>query len=170
MSGLVWLYIIVGLFALLGAWTFVRWLANGCRVVVSTANDLVSTLKDATEIARAYREDLSILRQIAQSGSQVPGGDEPESIIPKQPPIPATMPAPYWDRFPVKPHEEDAPLESVRDVDQTPTEGDLIEQETNERALDFEAQERQKAATRQADQIRVKELADLGINAKPEGQ
>jgi hypothetical protein len=36
--------------------------------------------------------------------------------------------------------------------------------------VDFEVTERQKAATREADQARVKELADLGINAKPEDQ
>jgi hypothetical protein len=168
MSGIAWLYIIGGLFALLGAWTFVRGAVSGWHRILSTANDLSSTLKDATEIARAYREDLAILRQMAQSG-QIPNhGDEPESIIPQAPAAPATMPPPYWGRFATKPEEPDAPAESAHDVDVTATEEELVEQERNEAAVSFEATERQKAATRDADQERIKELVDL--SAKPEEQ
>jgi hypothetical protein len=140
---------------------------NGWKRFLATVDDLTSTLKDAAEIAKAYREDVQILKEIAQSAQIPNSGDEPESIIPKQP---ATMPSPYWGRFQVKPDEPDAPLEPVSEVDVTPTVEDLIEQEKNEAAGDFEAQERMKAATREADQSRVKELADLGINEKPEGQ
>ena len=130
------------------------------RVGEAFVNDLISTLKDASEVAKAYREDVQILKQIAQTA--VPDfGNEPQSIIPKQPQEPATMPGPYWGRFAVKPDEPEAPLESVRDVDLTPSESDIIEQERQESAGDFEAQERMKAATREADQARLKELADL---------
>ena len=160
MSGLIWLYIVGGLLALIGAWTIVRGIATGWMAFIGIVNDLISTLKDAAEVARAYREDVQILKQIAQTA--VPNfGNEPESIIPQQPTAPATMPAPYWGRFAVKPDEPEAPLESVRDVDLTPTESDLMEQERQEAAGDFEAQERMKAATREADQARLKELADL---------
>ena len=165
-----WLYIIGGLFALLGVWTFVRWIMTGWKRFVETVNDLTSTLKDAAEIAKAYREDVQILKQIAQSAPNTNFGEEPESIIPSQAPVQATMPPPYFGRYPIKPEEPDAPLESVRDVDMTPTDEELMEQAKNEQAADFETQERQKAATREADQARVKELADLGINTKPEGQ
>ena len=165
-----WLYIIGGLFALLGVWTFVRWIMTGWKRFVETVNDLTSTLKDAAEIAKAYREDVQILKQIAQSAPTPNFGEEPESIIPSQAPVQATMPPPYFGRYPIKPEEPDAPLESVRDVDLTPTDEELMDQARNEQAADFETQERQKAATREADQARVKELADLGINTKPEGQ
>ena len=165
-----WMYIIGGLFALLGVWTFVRWIMTGWKRFVETVNDLTSTLKDAAEIAKAYREDVQILKQIAQSAPNTNFGEEPESIIPSQAPVQATMPPPYFGRYPIKPEEPDAPLESVRDVDMTPTDEELMEQAKNEQAADFETQERQKAATREADQARVKELADLGINTKPEGQ
>jgi hypothetical protein len=170
MNSIIWLYIIGGFFALLGAWTFVRKVVFISRTLFGTINDLASTLKDATEIARAYREDLAILRQMAQSG-QIPNpGDEPESIIPQAPAAPATMPSPYWGRFATKTEEPDAPAESAGAVDVTQTEEQLVDQERNEAAVDFEVTERQKAATREADQARVKELADLGINAKPEDQ
>ena len=165
-----WIYIIGGLFSLLGVWTFVRWIMTGWKRFVETVNDLTSTLKDAAEIAKAYREDVQILKQIAQSAPNTNFGEEPESIIPSQAPVQATMPPPYFGRYPIKPEEPDAPLESVRDVDMTPTDEELMEQAKNEQAADFETQERQKAATREADQARVKELADLGINTKPEGQ
>jgi hypothetical protein len=138
----------------------VRGVATGWKAFIGIVSDLISTLKDAAEVAKAYREDVQILKQIAQSS--VPNfGNEPESIIPKQSQEPATMPPPYWSRFPVKPDEPEAPLESVRDVDLTPSESDLMEQERQEAAGDFEAQERMKAATREADQARLKELADL---------
>ena len=165
-----WIYIIGGLFSLLGVWTFVRWIMTGWKRFVETVNDLTSTLKDAAEIAKAYREDVQILKQIAQSAPTPNFGEEPESIIPSQAPVQATMPPPYFGRYPIKPEEPDAPLESVRDVDLTPTDEELMDQARNEQAADFETQERQKAATREADQARVKELADLGINTKPEGQ
>jgi hypothetical protein len=164
------MYIIGGLFALLGVWTFVRWIMTGWKRFVETVNDLTSTLKDAAEIAKAYREDVQILKQIAQSAPTPNFGEDPESIIPSQVPVQTTMPPPYWGRYPIKPEEPDAPLESVRDVDMTPTDEELMDQARNEQAADFETQERQKAATREADQARVKELADLGINTKPEGQ
>lgn len=167
---LLWLYIVGGLFAILGIWTFVRWIATGWKRFVETVNDLTNTMKDAAEIAKAYREDVQILKQIAQSGPAPNFGEEPESIIPSQAPVQATMPPPYWGRYPIKPEEPDAPLESVRDVDLTPTDEELMDQARNEQAADFETQERQKAATREADQARVKELVDLGINTKPEGQ
>jgi hypothetical protein len=162
-----WVYIIVGLFALLGVWTFVRGVAAGWNRIIGTVNDLASTLKEATEIARAYREDLAILRQIAQSGSPTPNfGEEPESIVPKPPP--STMPPPLWSRFPTKPEEPDAPAESIRDVDVTATDEEVLEQEGNEAILNFEANERQKAATREADHVRIKEI--LEASGKPEGQ
>jgi hypothetical protein len=70
------------------------------------------------------------------------------------------MPSPLWSRFPVKPEEPEAPLERSEQVDRTPTEEDLVAQEGDERALDFEAQERLKAASREADQKRLAELAE----------
>jgi hypothetical protein len=170
MSGTICFYIGIGGFALLGAVTFVRWIISGWNRVMNTANDLSSTLKDATEIARAYREDLSFIRQMSQSGATPNFGEDPESIIPRQPAAPATMPSPYYARYPVKPEEPDAPAESVGEVDVTATEEEMLDQERNESAVSFETQERQKAATREADQARIKELADMGINAKPEGQ
>ena len=170
MTGMIWLYIIGGLFAAIGMWTVVSWVSAFILRVRETVIDLTNTLKDAAEIAKAYREDVQILKQIAQSGPAPNFGEEPESIIPSQAPVQATMPSPYWGRYPIKPEEPDAPLESVRDVDLTPTDEELMDQARNEQAADFETQERQKAATREADQARVKELADLGINTKPEGQ
>ena len=160
MTGLVWAYIVGGLFALLGVVTFTRWIVNGWEALLKTASDLANTLRDATEIARAYREDLAILRQIAQSGASPNFGEEPESLIPQQPAAPAAMPSPLWSRFPVKPDEPEAPLEAVGDIDRTPTDEDLIEAAKNEQALDFEAQERQKAATREADQERLRALTE----------
>ena len=113
---MIWLYVVWGGFAALGVWTFVRWIMAGSRMVMDTANNLVNTLKDATEIARAYREDLAVLRQIAQSGAAQQLGDEPESIIPQeahqQDNAASTMPPPYWSRFAVKPDEPDAPAEA----------------------------------------------------------
>ena len=60
----------------------------------------------------------------------------------------------------MKPDEPEAPLEAVGDIDKTPTDDDLIEAAKNEQALDFEAQERQKAATREADQERLRALTE----------
>ena len=159
-----WLYVIGGLFALLGVVTFVRWVVNGWQKLLSTGNDLASTLRDATEIARAYREDLAILRQIAQSGPTPNFGEEPESIIPAQPP--AAMPSPYWPRYPVKPDEPEAPLEPVSAVDLTATDEEFIEQEKNSAAADYETQERQKAATREADAERLRNLTEQSGEAQ----
>jgi hypothetical protein len=108
---LLWLYIIGGLFAVLGIWTTVRWIATGWKRFVDTVNDLTSTLKDAAEVAKAYREDVQILKQIAQSAPTPNFGDEPESIIPRAEQAGSWMPEPYWGRFPTKPIEPDAPPE-----------------------------------------------------------
>jgi len=168
MTGMIWLISIGGFFACLGVWTFVRWVVTGSKRIMSVANDLTSTLKDATEIARAYREDLSILRQIAQSAPVPNTEGEPESIIPKQEQYGSRMPDPYFGRFPVRPMEQDAPPESAREVDVTPTEEEVLEQEKDTQAADFESQERMKAAMREADHARLKELADL--SGEPEGK
>lgn len=170
MSGLIWVYIVGGFFSVLGIWTFVRCVLSGWKRFSETVNDLTRTLKDAAEVAKAYREDVQILKQIAQSAPAPNFGESQESIIPSHPQSQAMMPSPYWAKYPIKPEEEDAPLEPVQDVDLTPTDEDLMEQAKNERAEDFEALERQKFATREADQARVKELFDLGINTKPEGK
>jgi hypothetical protein len=163
-----WLYIISGLFALLGVWTVVRWIATGWQRFVGTVTDLSNTLKDAAEVAKAYREDVQILKQIAQSAAPPNFREEPESIIPRAEQAGSRMPDPYFGRFPVKPVEQDAPHESVREVDVTATDEDFVENEKNEAALNFEVSERQKAATREADRVRLKELADL--SGEPEGQ
>lgn len=168
MAQYVWLYVIGGLFALLGFFTAVKWIANVWSSTVAAAKDLTSTLKDATEAAKAYREDFQILKQIAQSGATPNFGDEPESIIPRQEAAGSRMPDPYFGRFPVKPVEQDAPLEPVKNVDVTSADEDFLEQEKNEAALDFEASERQKAATREADQARLKELAEA--SGEPEAK
>ena len=168
MTGIIWLCIVGGFFACLGVWTFVRWVVTGSKRIMSVANDLTSTLKDATEIARSYREDLSILLQIAQSAPVATPGDEPESIIPKQEQYGSRMPDPYLGRFPIKVVEEDAPAESAREVDVTATDEEVLEQERDTQAADFETQERMKAATREADHARLKELADL--SGEPEGK
>ena len=76
MNQYAWLYVIGGMFAVIGIATVIRWLVSGWKGLIETANNLVSTLKDATEIARAYREDLTILRQIAQSGPTPNFGEE----------------------------------------------------------------------------------------------
>jgi len=164
------LWIVGSFFATLGVYTFIRGVVNCWRKVMSTANDLAATLKDATEIARAYREDLGALRTIAQASMAQNLGEEPESIIPRkeEAQVVGVMPPPLWDRFPIKPKEQDAPLESVKEVDVTATEEELAEQDKGEQALDFEAQERQKAATREADQQRLKEMAEQ--SAEPEGK
>ena len=164
----VWLYIVICGFAALGMVTFVLRVMAGSRKVMDTANNLVRTLKDATEIARAYREDLGILRQIAQSGLPSNLEDEPESIIPQTPAAPSTMPAPYFGRFAAKPVEDDAPAESVREVDVTATDEEIAEQEKEEAAVDLETQERLKAASRDADHERIKALVEQ--SGKPEGQ
>ena len=163
-----WLYVICGLFALVGVWTVVRSITGGWNRFVNTVNDLTNTLKDAAEGAKAYREDVQILKQIAQSGPAPNFGEEPESIIPRQEQAGSRMPDPYFGRFPVKPVEHDAPLEQVREVDVTASDDEFVENEKNEAALDFEASERQKAATREADQIRLKALADL--SGEPEAK
>lgn len=151
---------IVGL-ALIGTVTVVRGVSKIWKKAVDTANDLAATLRDATEIARAYREDLGALRTIAQASMSQNLGDEPESIIPRQEhPVVTGMPAPFWDRFPIKPKEEDAPPETAGSVDVTANEDELAEQERNEQAVDLETQERQKAATREADQRRLREMAE----------
>ena len=160
MTQYVWLYVVGGLFALLGVWTAVRWIASVCGLLVSTVKDLTSTLKDAAEVAKAYREDVQILKQIAQAGQTPNFGEQPESIIPRQEEAGSRMPDPYFGRFPVRPIEQDAPLEPVKNVDVTSADEDFLEQEKNEAALDFEASERQKAATREADQARLRELAE----------
>lgn len=158
-----WLYIIGGLFAALGIWTVVRWIANGWKQLIATVNDLINTLKDAAEIAKAYREDVQILKQIAQQGAAPNFGYEPESIIPRErETAPASMPSPIWSRFPIKTEEPEAPLEAAAQVDVTASEEELAEQERDERALDFETQERQKAATRDADHERLKALTEQG--------
>lgn len=165
---MIWAYIIGGLFALLGVWTLARWVATGWKRFVGTVTDLSNTLKDAAEVAKAYREDVQILKQIAQSAPTPNFGEELESIIPRGEEFGSRMPSPYFDRFPVKPIEPDAPLEQVRDVDVTASDDDFIEQEKNSAALDFETSERQKAATREADQARLKELAEL--SGEPEAK
>ena len=165
---MMWLYVIWGGFAALGVWTFVKWVMAGSKTVMETANNLVSTLRDATEVARAYREDLSFIRQIAQSGVTLNSGEEPESLISQPPAVPATMPPPYMGRYPVKPDEPDAPAEAVQQVDVTATEEELVEQESEEAAVNFEAQERQKAVTQAADLERIRTLT--GYSEKPEGQ
>ena len=165
----VWFCIVICGFSLFGLYTFVRGTMAGSKKVMETVNNLVNTLKDATEIARAYREDLAILRQIAQSGPGQQLGDEPESIIPQPPPAAATMPPPLWSRFTVKPEEPDAATEAIKEVDVTATDEELAAQEADEAAVGFELSERQKAATRDADQARIRELMDYS-SAKPEGQ
>ena len=158
----IWFYIIGGGFAALGVFTLAHWIVNGWKRFIFTVDTLIATLKDAAEVAKAYREDVQILKQIAQSGAASPFGDEPESIIPRQgePQVPAAMPSPLWSRFPVKPDEPDAPLEPTSEVDLTPSPEEIVEQERNEQAIDFEAQERQKATTRDADQARLRELTE----------
>lgn len=168
MNGLIWLYIIGGLFAAIGMWTVVSWVSAFILRVRETVIDLTNTLKDAAEVAKAYREDVQILKQIAQSAPPPNFGNEPESIIPHQEQAGSRMPSPYWDRFAVKPEEPDAPLEPVSSVDLTPTDDDLMDQAKQEAAGDFEAQERQKARTREADQARLKELTNL--SGEPEGK
>ena len=154
-----WFYVLCG-FAGIGAGTVVLWVRNGWKRFIETVNTLTTTLQDAAEVAKAYREDVQILKQIAQSGASPNFGEEPESIIRQPPSPPAAMPSPLWSRFPVKPDEPEAPLEAVGDIDKTPTDEDLIEAAKNEQALDFEAQERQKAATREADQERLRALTE----------
>lgn len=156
----VWVYLIIGSFAAFGVYTFIREVVAGWHKILGIVNDLASTLKEATEIARAYREDLAILRQIAQSGQGQQLGDEPESIIQQPPAAPATMPPPYFARFATKPEEPDAPAESTGEVDVTATEEELMEQEKNEAAAGFEVTERQKAETRDADNARIRELTE----------
>jgi hypothetical protein len=168
MRDYLWIIVPVCLFSILGVASFVRGATAGWRRIIGTANDLASTLKDATEIARAYREDLAILRQIAQSGTGQQLGDEPESIIPQPPSAPATMPPPYFARFSTKPEEPDAPDEPTGEVDVTATEEEILEQERNEAAAGFEVTERMKAATRDADNARIRELTGYGISEKPE--
>ena len=169
MTAPVWLWILIGGLALIGAVTVVRGVSKIWKKAVDTANDLAATLRDATEIARAYREDLGALRTIAQASISQNLGDEPESIIPQdKPDVSGTMPAPYWSRFAVKPKEADAPPESAQSVDVTATEEELAEQERGEQAADLEAQERQKAATREADQQRLREMAEQ--SSEPEGK
>ena len=160
MIGIIWLCCVGGLFAVIGVWTVLRGIVKFTAKVNDTVVDLSNTLKDAAEIAKAYREDVQILKQIAQTGANPNFGDEPESIIPRAEQAGSRMPAPYFDRFPVKPIEPEAPLESVREVDVTASDEDFIEQEKNEAAFNFEATERQKAATREADQARLRELAE----------
>jgi len=167
---MMWLYVIWGGFAALGVWTFVKWVMAGSKTVMETANNLVSTLRDATEVARAYREDLSFIRQIAQSGVTLNSGEEPESLISQPPAVPATMPPPYMGRYPVKPDEPDAPAEAVQQVDVTATEEELVEQESEEAAVSYEVSERQKAETQAADLERIRELTGNVTNEKPEGQ
>ena len=164
---LLWVYIIGGLFAVIGVGTVVCWIMRTYNQVMEAAHNVTSMLRDATEVAKAYREDVQILKQIAQS-AQTPnfGVEEPESIIPRQPA--AAMPAPYWGRYPIKPEEPDAPAEASRDVDVTATDEELEEFASNEQAADFETTERHKAATREADRVRLKELAEL--SGVPEGQ
>ena len=155
-----WFYVLCG-FAGIGAGTVVLWFRNGWRAVYrNRQHSDRRTFQDAAEVAKAYREDVQILKQIAQSGASPNFGEEPESLIPQQPAAPAAMPSPLWSRFPVKPDEPEAPLEAVGDIDRTPTDEDLIEAAKNEQALDFEAQERQKAATREADQERLRALTE----------
>lgn len=162
MTAPIWIYVIGGGFSLIGLWTVAHLVVSLCRRVYCAAVDLTNTLKDAAEVAKEYREDVQILKQIAQSGAASPFGDEPESIIPRQgePQVPAAMPSPLWSRFPVKPDEPDAPLEPTSEVDLTPSPEEIVEQERNEQAIDFEAQERQKATTRDADQARLRELTE----------
>lgn len=161
-----WIEGTVLVFAGMGIWTSIRYVTSGWRKFVETLNELTGTLKDAAEIAKAYREDVQILKQIAQSAPGPNFGEEPESIIPKTEQYGSRMPEPYLGRFPTKPVEPEAPVESLREVDVTATDEEFVEQEKNEAALDLEAQERQKAATRNADQERLKELADLSGDPK----
>ena len=168
MRDYLWIIIPVSLFAILGVASFARSVSTGWKRFVETVNDLTNTLKDAAEIAKAYREDVQILKQIAQSAPTPNFGEETESIIPSHSPVQATMPPPYWGRYPIKPEETDAPAESTGEVDVTATEEELMEQEKNEAAVGFEVTERMKAATRDADQERIKSLMEQ--SAKPEGQ
>jgi hypothetical protein len=157
----IWIYVIGGGFSLIGLWTVAHLVVSLCRRVYCAAVDLTNTLKDAAEVAKEYREDVQILKQIAQSAPTSNFGAEPGSIIPRQEEAGSRMPRPYLERFPVKPPEPDAPRESIREVDLTATDDELVDQEKEEAALDFEVSERQKAMTREADQARLRELAEL---------
>jgi hypothetical protein len=153
----IWLYILIGGFAALGLTAFIRGVVKLWKTIVGTATDLASTLKDATEIARAYREDLAILRELAQFSPTPNSGSEPKSIIPEQSSVQSAMPPAYFDRFAAKPYEPDAEPESV--VDLTPSDEEIIASERDDVGVDLEAVERQKAATRDADLERLRELS-----------
>ena len=99
---LIWLYIIGGCFAALGvvdgsALGFGGFLGGDAKPLI----DLTNTLKDAAEVAKAYREDVQILQADRPVRAQPPNfGDEPESIIPQSTSRPGpAMPSPYWDGF-----------------------------------------------------------------------
>lgn len=168
MRDYIWAYVFVSGFALLGIVTFCRWIAKCAKGTVAAARDLTSTLRDATEVAKSYREDIAVIRQIAQT--QVPQrAEEPDSLIPQdQQGRYAEMPPPYFERFPKRPVEPDAQVEPTSEVDVTPGEGEVIDQEQSERAVDFETQERQKAASREAERDRRQSLKALGIPEGPE--
>lgn len=164
----IWLYIVIGVFAVIGIYTTVWSAIRGARLIFGIARDLSQTLKDATEVAKAYREDLSFLRQYAEASvpPRVDAGSEPPSILPKHHEQESvTMPKPYLGRFETRPVEEDAPPEPISSVDVT---GDEVETESEQPAVSIAEQERHKQETREADAARVKELLKMGIPEKPE--
>jgi hypothetical protein len=138
------------------------------KFIVALFTDLSRTLKDATEVAKAYREDLSVLRQIAESQGPLPTqGSEPESIIPKdKAPQSAEFPRHPLDWYvgrPTRLIEDDAPPEAPSDVDVTATEEELIEAESEESAINLEAQERLKAQLKESDMARLRENAQGNV-------
>ena len=51
-----WFYFLCG-FAGIGAGTVVLWIRNGWKRFIETVNTLTTTLQDAAEVAKAYREE-----------------------------------------------------------------------------------------------------------------
>jgi hypothetical protein len=151
-----YIYAVIGIFVVIGVFTVVDWVITFYRRTTDTLDDLTKTLKDAAEVARAYREDVRILKQIAQSSpaqnygqSELPGGPQQRAEVPE-------MPAPYWGRYPIKPEEPDAALFGSREIDVTPSDEEIVKQEEDSDSLFQSVLEKQKEETRKADIQRTK--------------
>jgi hypothetical protein len=126
-----WLYVVYG-FAVIGAGLVGYWVVTGALTVFGIVRDLSKTLHEAVEIAKEFRSDFGVLRQIAASQATPPfNPEEPtEQAGPPAAPTPFPVPFPGLYRMQAeKPPEPEAEYEKPGQVDVTASEEEVMNQD-----------------------------------------
>lgn len=127
MNGLLWIILLVP-FAVIGAVFVVHLIVKGVKVLVGIVRDLAATLREAVGIAREFRADFAMIRQLAAQ-PQVDAEFFENQAQEKVPKVPVPFPAPIAGLYREKPPEPEAPPEKIDQVDVTAEEEDLLQED-----------------------------------------